>query len=320
MSDEGLKSLEEIWASMDDGDGLSDEPAEVLDIDVGVDETPDPQVDAAGEQSDDDFVPAKLSDLYAQSGEDGQDDDVPVDLDQEFVLGDERVSLRQLVDERLMRKDYTQKTTEVAEQRRELEQLQADLAAAKELKDSLLDNPVATITEMALQLGIIDEDTAAYASRRRFNGDASELLPKGKTPEGPKPEDIESLVEQKAQAKLEELLQNNPAVKQLQMAEARAQVNTIFDQIQDAYGTELDLDDRRVLLQASLDLNEDNLEYVFLKLNSELQKQQAAKGRVRQGAATRSVRGAQPNDADVVTEPPSTFDEAWRRTALKLGV
>ncbi len=325
MSNEGLKSLEEIWASMDDGDGLSDEPAEVLDVDdvEGVDETSDSQVDAAGEQSEeDDFVPAKLSDLYAQSDEDGQDDDeVPVDLDQEFVLDGEPVTLRQLVDERLMRKDYTKKTTEVAERQRELEQLKADLDAASQIKDSLLNDPVGTITEMALQLGIIDEDTAAYAARRGFKGNASELLPQGKAEDkGQKPEDIEALIEQKAQAKLEEMMQANPAFKQMEVAQARSQVDGIFSQIEKQYDTELDIDDRKVILQASLDMDQDNLEYVFLKLNSALQKQQAGRSRARNGQATRSVRGAQPNDADVVTEPPSSFEEAWRRTALKLGV
>lgn len=319
MSNEGLKSLDEIWDSIDMGDGPSD------DFDGG--QEIDEQVEPGIEQSDsEEFVPAKLSDLYAEDDEDGQGaEGTPVDLDQEITLPDGQVAkLRDLYEGNLRHGDYTRKTQELATLRQEFESEResfnaerAALEATRNLRDALLENPVAVVADMASKLGIIDEDTAEYASRKRWNGDASKLLPD--TGKRTDEVDIEALIEQKAAEKLEELMKNSPVAKEIEMAQARQQVDNIFGQIEKVYNTTLDQADRAVILQASLDMNQDNLEYVYLKLNSELAKRQAGKARVKSGQQPRGSRGSQPNDADIVTEPPKTLEEAWSRIEKKFA-
>ncbi len=325
MSDKGLKSLDEIWESMDDGGDLSDGPDGGLDIDDGDDSAvveSQPQVDEGQEQSDeDDFVPAKLSDLYAQDDEDGQGEDAPDLLAQEITLSNgEVVPIQELIHrQEEMRKDYTQKTQTLAEERKAFETEREQLQAVAELRDLLTNEPTQTVAQMAVQLGLISEEDARWAANRGFTGDPESIIPK-KGKDTPSPEDVEALIEQKAQEKLEELLGSNPVVQQIEAQQAVTQVNTIFDQIEQSYGTELDHDDRVAVLKASVDWGQDNLEYVFLRLNSALEQQQAAKGRVKGGQSLKTVRSSQPNNADIVTTPPSDMDEAFARTAKKLGI
>lgn len=325
MTTEGLKSLDEIWESMDDGDGLSDEPAEVLDVDEveeATEDAPDaPQVDEGQEQSDEEFIPAKLSDLYAQDDEDGQGETAPNLLAQEITLPNgETVPIQELIHrQEEMRKDYTQKTQTLAEERKSFESEREQLQAVADLRELLTSDPVNTVAQMAVQLGLIDEQDARYAANKRFDGDPNSLIPQGKK-EDKSQEDIDAIVEAKAQEKLEELLNSNPAIKQIQSQQAVSEVNQIFNQIEEVHGLELDGDDRKAVLQASLDWEEDNLEYVVLRLNAALQQRQAGKERAKNGQGLKSVRGSQPNDSDIVTTPPSSFEEAWGRIEKKLAV
>lgn len=318
MSDNGVKSLDEIWndLNVDDGLSLEDADSQVDDVSDFSDDTDQPDGD--------EFVPAKLSDLYAEADEEDQPSDEGVaDLDQEITLPNgARATVRELWESGLRLEDYTRKTQEVAESRRafEAERSKFDaereqLEAARALRQALLDDPTSTVARMAVELGIIDEETARFAGRQRYNGDASKLLPDTgkKTDEV----DIEALIEQKAAEKFEEFMKNSPVAKEIEMSQARQQVDGIFGQIEQSYGTKLDQDDRKTILQASLDWDQDNLEYVYLRLNGELQKRQANKNRVKQGSANASVGNVKPNDADRVTTPPETFDEAWRRIELK---
>lgn len=320
MSDKGLPSLEEIWADADLGDGLGDgfDGGQVAEDELDFSSA---HLDSEGEQSEDDkFVPAKLSDLFAQSDDDGQAETGPIDLAQEIPLDDgTTVTLRELIDGRLMRSDYTRKTQELASEREQFETQREQLEAVKQLKDMITSDPYTVVTDMAVRLGIIDESEARFAANRRFTGDPESILPT-KQNKAPSPEDLEALVEQKAQEKLEQLLNNNPTVKQLQTQAAWAEVNNIFDQIEQVYDTQLDAADRQTLLKLSVDLNEDNLEYVFLRANTALQKRQSGQDRVRKGQGVRSVRGTQPNNADLVTTPPADMDEAFARTAKRLGI
>lgn len=318
MSDDGVKSLDEIWNEMnvDDGLSLEDADSQVIDVSDFSDDTDQPDSD--------EFVPAKLSDFYAETDEEDQPSTGGVaDLDQEITLPNgTRATVRELWESGLRLEDYTRKTQEVAETRRAFEEERSkfdaereQLEAARALRQALLDDPTSTVARMAVELGIIDEETARFAGRQRYNGDASKLLPD--TGKKADEVDIEALIEQKAAEKFEEFMKNSPVAKEIEMSQARQQVDSIFGQIEQAYGTKLDQDDRKAILQASIDLDQDNLEYVYLKLNSELQKRQANKNRVRQGSANASVGSVKPNDADRVTTPPETFDEAWRRVELK---
>ena len=309
MEEQGLPTLEDLFDE-NFGDGQSDDldGGPVSDATVSEDVT---------EQSDDSTdVPAKLSDLFnseeeAQSDDEGQGEEAPDVLAQEVTLDDgSTATVAEIIRQRdEMRKDYTQKTQALADERREFESERESLEGARSLRDMLQENPMGTIAEMALRAGIIDEATAAQAARQSVKAD--DILPEKQEEEV----DIDALVE----AKVQEILSNTPAMEQYETQQAQAQVNEIFSDIEDTYDTQLDAADRNAVLQHALDLEEANLELVYLRLNAELQKQQRNTSRVRAAKPKSSVRNVQPTDADIVTEAPKTIEDAWLQAQVKVG-
>ncbi len=212
-----------------------------------------------------------------------------------------------------MRKDYTQKTQELAEQRKQFDEEKGSLEGARDLRDMLQSDPIGTITEMALRAGIIDEQTARVASQRR-NVRAEDVIPRRDDAA-----DIEQLVEEKAREMLESMMKDNPAMQEYELRQAQNQVNAAFEQLEGDYGVSFDTADRNTLLELALKWNEPNLEYVYLKAQRELDKKQKARGRVKAAQPKRGVSGTQPGDADVVTETPKTLEDAWKRAEVMLG-
>lgn len=319
MSTEGLPNLEDLISeNFSDMEGDVGDAPLVSESEVSTDE-----VEQSVEDSD---VPAKLSDLFrenlekaeedTQSDDSGQAESGPIDLDTEIEIDGQRITVRELARQRdEMRKDYTQKTQTLSEERQQFEAERDELLAAKDIRDLIKENPVGTIAEMALRAGIISQETynQAVTSGRKVD-------PSGLMPEGKKGDDLERKIQEEVDRRLQEALENDPARQEYAIRELQARVSNTFAAIEKDHGVELDDDDRRVVMQKAVEMGEGNLEYVFLKLNQQLQQQQQAKQRVKDGAPKRSVRGPQPGDED--TTRPEKFDsvrDAWRYVEASLG-
>lgn len=316
MSDGGLKSLEDAWAeTMGDTPGdLVDAPEDSVEPDLpdvaDVANAFEDDVEQPTERSD---GPTKLSDL-AQSDDEGQDEQSsPADLVQEITLPNgQTVTVEQVQrwrDEGLMREDYTRKTQELSREREAFESEREQLEAVRELKDMITNDPKGTVGRMAAQLGLIDESVLARLQDVDVEVDPNTLFNKDV-----KGQDIQALIEQQVQERLQQEFQTNPAFKQAQQQATAARVESIFDSIEQIYEDKLDESDRNFVLRTALENGETDLEKVYLRLASQVAEKNANAKRVRTGRSVSSVPTGTPNKADVVTAPPSSFEEAWERT------
>lgn len=316
---EGLLTLDEIWAShfpdgeSDEGDAPQAEASES-----------ESEVEEQIQDSDTPDVPAKLADLLNEEGDevegDGQAEAGPIDYSQEITLPDgETVTLRQLIDERLMRADYTRKTQELAEQRKAFEAEREQLKAAAELRDMLQEDPVGTVAELAHRLGLLDD--YAYQQAVANKGADAKGLDDLLTPKKsvPSPEELEKLIEEKARALLEEWKKSDPAFEELEVRAAQNKVNQIFDYLEQVYSVELDMRDRNAILKQALKDNDEDLEKVFLRMQTRLNQLQRSRSNVKRASAPRSVGGDASAQVDVTNKPPASIDEAWERAKLLLA-
>lgn len=302
MNNRGLGQLEEIFEETF-GDGQGD-PA---DGQEGSEEEV-PQVDA--EQSDvDEQVPAKLSDLVFDSEEQAEDDSASADIFEQVVsLPDgEQLPVRELVDGYLRRKDYTQKTQEVAQLRKEAEN-------ALELYELFKKDPRGTVASLAIEMGLLD------AGEVDLSPTASPALEKLGVKEPTFDESkIEEIVAKRVEEELAKRLEEDPAIKEARVQEARNRVNRIFDSIEQTYGDKLDSDDRNAILKAALSMETDNLEYVYLKLKAQLEAKKRASQNVKNAAPKKSQSSGVSSDDDLLAEPPKDIFEAWRQAEFELS-
>lgn len=318
MSDQGLPSLEDLFDE-NFGDGYSDQGDGPVVSDEPIVETPVEQSDDISEE------PAKLSDLFkedlpleeeTQSDDGGQAESGPIDLDTEIEIDGQKITVRELARQRdEMRKDYTQKTQALSDERQAFETEREELQAAKDIRDMLKDSPVETIAEMALRAGIITEDTYQEALRSNRTLRTDDIIPERKSNAN-----LEETIQEEVERRIAEALAKDPMRQQYAVQELQNRVSSTFSAIEESHGVELDDDDRRVIMQQAVAMNEGNLEFVFLKLNEQLRKQQANTDRVKQGAPKRSQRGPTPQDGE--TARPEKFDslrDAWRFVEANIG-
>lgn len=301
--DSELMTLEEAYDSIAadvDVEELVDAPQEAAP--AAVEET-DVEAEAAveAEQADEgaeEEGPRKLSDLVdeepAPEGE--AQPKLPEVVD---VPKHGQVPLQELVDGYLRNADYTQKTQELAEQRRAAEQ-------AVQLWDMLEQDPTGTIAQMAVRAGLLSEDALQ-------NVPASAPPPVG-VPSAPQTEqpDIEALVAQKVQ----EVLESTPEIGRIRKEAATQRVQGELDRLEKTYGASLDNDDRVALVKTAIS-NQEGLELTFLKMQQRLEKLNAEKGRVERSVTAQ--KSSRVPSKDVSGERPKTIEEAWERAVSSLS-
>lgn len=153
-----------------------------------------------------------------------QSDQVPEALE---IEGFGKLTPKEIRDGLLRQADYTQKTQQVAEERRQLELEREAFAKQQssqaELWNSLKDSPKETVAWLATQVGLLDAN------------DAKTKLNKI---EGVRLAD-EASVQAEVQQRLEQAVMQHPAVQEALRERAVGRINAQFDQIADRVGKPL---------------------------------------------------------------------------------
>jgi FKBP-type peptidyl-prolyl cis-trans isomerase (trigger factor) len=283
----------------------------------GVDETPETPVEVEApesvepaeveEQSEAEAtIPAKLSDLVGQVSEETPTTPT-VDLAQVVVLPDgTKATLQELVDGRLMRADYTQKTQELAAEKKRL-------AAAQELYEMLQDDPEGTVQALAQRLRKTNSEGDAWNAQplSRKGKDASSVLGQ--------PDKVAELVREEAKKLFEEWRSTDPILQEQAVAASQKRVDAELSRIAQTYGTDLDSADRDAIIREAIRLNEPNLEFVFLRLKSMLDAQIREAERIRAAKPNRSAGNGSPSAATAKTSVVKTIEDAFSHAELVLA-
>jgi len=120
------------------------------------------------------------------------------------------------------------------------------------------------------------------------------------------PTDIEAIVE----ARVAEMLKNDPRLVRVENDQALEQVNAVFTEIEKMYNVTLTDADKEITLQTAVDMNTDDIKFVFGGLMNKANQKEIA---LRNAKASKPVvpEYAPPNDQiPVVTEKHADFRSA----------
>jgi len=201
----------------------------------------------------------------------------------------ELMTLEQLRSGNMMHADYTQKTQELADKMRD-----ADKAVT--LLRLLEERPLETVKQLYNAIntgtsvtGIADANTITQPS-----------VPQNV------PTDIEAIVE----ARVAEMLKNDPRLVRVENDQALETVNAVFTEIEKMYNVTLTDADKEITLQTAVDMNTDDIKFVFGGLMNKANQKEIA---LRNAKASKPVvpEYAPPNDQiPVVTEKHADFRSA----------
>jgi hypothetical protein len=281
--------------------------SETVDPLPGTDEeAPAPASQAEGESEEQ----AEEAESAIQPPEAGEEDEIFGDLEEEKpeadplseidwsevlfeVQGEEEpVSLQELVDGRMRQRDYTQKTQEIASQRKENEQ-------AVRFWEQLQANPAAVVRQLAVEAGLIEQGQQPVAQ--------IEVSPFRTT----------ETVEAEIQKRVAEEVGKHPSVLEAQKVAATQRMNAEFAEIEEKHGVKLGPDSRRRILVEAQRNGTPNLELVFQALLAQKQQRAAEAEKLRAGAPSRSTGRATERTVD---EPPTTLEEAWALAEVSHGM
>jgi len=173
-----------------------------------------------------------FSDLVEKEPENEQ----PIDLDSVSVDVDgQTVSVAELRAGYMRQSDYTRKTQELSEERKDSE-------TAINLYKALQKNPTATIQKL-------------WDSHRA----GQPLVQQDAPPKESDDLDIDELVERK----LNERLANDPRLRAIEEQNAVDQVNAIFEQLEEVYDTPISESDRTLVLNKALEAGTSDISLVF---------------------------------------------------------
>lgn len=249
-------------------------------------------VEAESEQN----IPQKLADLLVEEEEQPDTSDSPtISDDTVFVVGDEELTVRELKDRGLRLKDYTQKTQQLADERREL-------GKASELWDMLKDDPTSTIAQLALEANLIDEaQYEAVTAGRKKSVAKSGLLDQ--------PGVDQSSIEELVAAKVAEVLGQDEAISKVRQRERSAQVFDSLRALEGKYSLNLDDADRAAVLQTAVKMEEPNLEVVLLRMLRQVEEKESARDRVKQASSGKHSTTAVPKEK---APRPKSIRDAWQ--------
>ncbi len=179
-----------------------------------------------------------------------------------------QMTVSQLRDEHMMQADYTRKTQELAEARKEHDK-------AIVLWDALQKDPTETVRQLYVRMNAGQTPVEGVQAPVQENVD------------------INALVEQKLQEKLD----SNPRLQALEATAAINEVNTAFTGIEQDNNVELIASDRKIIMERAVELGTSDLGFVF----DGMMHQRAAQDAERDNAKSVSTATGQRGDAS--TEP-----------------
>ncbi len=224
-------------------------------------------------------------------------EDQPLAESYEVVVNGETqtVSLEELRSGYMRQADYTQKTQELATQRGEAER-------ALTLVRALEEQPVETIKKLYQRINSglpVTETVEANLTTQNSEPQDSPL-------------DVEALVE----ARVAEMLENDPRLQALQQERALDEVNAIFADIEEMYQVTLSLDDKQLVIEKAQEMGTTDLRFVFGGLMNEANQRKLAAANAKRVAPTRPAGNYElPTDDGLAPATPKKYDSF--RAALR---
>ena len=211
------------------------------------------------------------------------------DLGELIEVNGELMTLDQLRSGNMMHADYTQKTQELADKMRDAEK-------AVTLLRLLEERPLETVRQLynAINTGAPVTGIAETTQSTHTNDTQTA------------PTDIEAIVE----ARVAEMLKNDPRLVQVENDQALETINAVFTEIEKMYNVELTDADKELTLQTAVNMNTDDIKFVFGGLMNKANQKEIA---LRNAKATKPVvpEYAPPTDqGPVVSEKFQTFRSA----------
>jgi len=223
----------------------------------------------------------------------GSDDFWNLSVDVKTVQGPQTVTIQELSDGYLRQADYTQKTQQLAEQRK-------GVSEASEFFDAFKDDPVGFARSLAVQAGWLEEGTEPVKQI-----DAAKI---------PTSEELETRISEM----VDERVAADPRVKTAEVRDAEVQLDTEYDRLEKEYGLPLSKELRASLTDEAIKVGSSDLEGILTKRLVRSQQQQSKANSVnlastsRPGAPPASV--TTPEGAEVTEFP--TMREAFAQAKV----
>lgn len=216
----------------------------------------------------------------------------PDELEVEVPGVEEPVPLRELIDGYLRQSDYTRKTQQLADQRKQYED-------AIRLWEALQEDPVGVVRRLGVEAGLM-EAGAEPVKQLEFS-----------------PFKTADAVEAELARRVEEAVASHPAVVEAQMVQAREWMESSFSDIEAKYDVKLGPKSRKAILLRAQENGTANLELVFQAMWAEKQARAAKADGLRAAAPSRSTGRTTEKQ---VTDPADSIEEAFSMAEVSLGV
>ncbi len=224
------------------------------------------------------------------------------DMDAEITLPghDKPVSQRELVDGYLRQSDYTQKTQELAESRKQLE---ADNGLANRLIEKLRDAPLETVAALAVEVGLLEPSQLEGINLASLDTEFRV----------PSPDDVQAQIK----AGINTAVESHPLVVEAQQEVFKQKIKAEFGEIEQQIGKTLTDRDRNAVMQKALEIGTPRLDVAFATLMREADLRRTQQETLLAAAPVRPTggdSGAEPITAD---KPPTDIRGLW--DALESG-
>ena len=200
------------------------------------------------------------------------------ELGELIEVNGELMTLDQLRSGNMMHADYTQKTQELADKMRE-----ADKALT--LLKLLEERPAETVRQLYQAINSGAPITGIAEATKTTQASDTQIAPT----------DIEALVE----ARVAEMLKNDPRLVQVENDQALEQVNSVFTEIEEMYNVTLTDADKERTLQTAVDMGTDDIKFVFGGLMNKANQKEIALRNAKASAPV-TPEYAPPNDQQPV--------------------
>ena len=232
-----------------------------------------------------------LDELEAQAGD-------AVDMDAETTLPgiDKPVSQRELVDGYLRQSDYTQKTQELAEQRK---QLDADNGLATRLMEKLRDAPLETVAALAVEVGLLEANQLEGINLSQLDQEFRV----------PNPDEIQKQIKDG----IDTAVETHPLVVEAQQEVFKQKIKVEFGEIEKQIGKTLTDRDRNAVMQKALEIGTPRLDVAFATLMREADLRRTQQEALVAAAPVRPTggdSGAEPINKEA---PPTDIRGLWEQ-------
>lgn len=296
IEDEGISPFQKaVDAATSELDLAENEPVEVAPVTATVvDQVEEEKLD----QSDPDKPEAVVDSVFDAELLDeleAQTDEAP-GMDAEVTLPghDKPVTQRELVDGYLRQSDYTQKTQELAETRKQLE---ADNGLANRLVEKLRDAPLETVAALAVEVGLLNAEQL----------DGINLAGLDTEFRVPNPEQVQDQIK----AGIDTAVEQHPLVVQAQQEVFKTKIKQEFGEIEKQIGKTLTDRDRNAVMQKALEIGTPRLDVAFATLMREADLRRKSQETALAAAPVRPIGGDSGAEPITPDAPPTDIRGLW---------